>query len=122
LQLLSKQFYYGFSPNLQNFIKLYEVGNVTQAVFVYPGQEKYVNVLDFQRGFKWKKQPIILEGKGFTALPQWPLWPKIIQVTQDSCLIVGGNTGPQNVKSRQVYSINTSRWAVSKRAPMKFGR
>lgn len=58
MQHLNKRFYNFFTPALVQSVKLYDLGNVSCGIMVFPGQESFVSVLDFQKGYKWVKQPI----------------------------------------------------------------
>jgi hypothetical protein len=39
-------------------VTLFQIGNVGQGVCVFPGQEAYVNVLDFSQSLSWQKKCI----------------------------------------------------------------
>lgn len=57
-QQLNKRFYNTFVPSLVKTVTLFQIGNVGQGVMVFPGQEAYVNVLDFSQSLSWQKKYI----------------------------------------------------------------
>lgn len=58
MQQLNRRFYTFFVPGLVNSVKLFEIGNMGCGVIVFPGQEAYVNVLDFTKSYLWDFVPV----------------------------------------------------------------
>jgi hypothetical protein len=53
MQQLNRRFYNYFTPSLVQHVTLYELGNVACGIMVFPGQEKFVQILDFNKRIEW---------------------------------------------------------------------
>jgi hypothetical protein len=92
MQALNKRFYNSFCPGIVKRVSLYNLGNVSMGVVVFPGLD-YINVLMpsdrpdslcqwHEKAAKLKVTPDIFR-KSVKEQDQlqklkWPLWPKIV--------------------------------------------
>ena len=59
LQGLSRRFYNLFSPLLIETVNLFPTCSTSRGIIVFPGEEGFVNLLDFNKSLDWIQQPII---------------------------------------------------------------
>ena len=59
LQALCRRFYNVFSPTLIETVILFPICSTSRGIIVFPGEEGFVNLLDFNQSLDWIQQPII---------------------------------------------------------------
>ena len=79
MQLLSKKFYNYIVPALIEKVKLYDIGNLSCGIVIYPADKKHLNILKPSREkdslSEWKKVPFSLDFSEYVELRK-PAWKR----------------------------------------------